>query len=341
MPTDETPQPAPDETQPTAAAPSATQPATARDLWRRLRWLLLLIPLAVLLAGLAGYRSGTKARETARRQALLEIARSQYEQGLLDLEAGRIDLARQRFEYVIRIDPSYPGVIERLAETLVALGAPVVTITPVPTPTPNLAPVADLFDQAQAAFVEQDWTRVIDTLLALRAKDPEYRSVEADGMMYLALRNRGLQRIRYEWQLEAGLYDLSRAERFGPLDKEAEDWRTSARYYLLANTYFGLDWGMATDMFFSICVPAGLWDSCDRTTQAAQRYAEQLDAMPSACQAFDAYKEWEWPPDYPVLQPVYDVARTVEDECRASQPPPATPTETPTPTPEGPPPPGG
>lgn len=301
---------------------------------RRLLWLLLVIPLAVLAAGLIGYRDGIRARQAAQRQALLEVARTQFEQGLADLEARRYDLARQRFEYVIRIDPTYPGVMERLAEVLVLLGAAAPTITPVPTPTPNQAPVADLFEQAEAAFLEQDWTRVIDTLLALRAKDPRYRAVEADGMMYLALRNRGLHRIRHEWQLEAGLYDLSRAERFGPLDKEAEDWRVSARYYLLANTYFGLDWGMATDMFFNICVPARLWDSCERAGQAAQRYAEVLQAMPDACEALRAYEEWEWPGDYPVLQPLYDVIHILEDRCQVSQPPPTTATETATPTPE-------
>lgn len=301
---------------------------------------MLLIPLAVLAAGLAGYRDGTRARQAARQQALLEIARAQFEQALADQEAGRYDLARQRFEYVIRIDPTYPGVIERLAEVLVAMGAAAPTITPAPTPTPNLAPVAELFEQAEAAFAGQDWTRVIETLLTLRAKDPQYRAVEADGMMYLALRNRGLHLIRYAWELESGLYDLSRAERFGPLDKEAEDWRTSARYYLLANTYFGLDWGMATDMFFNICAPAGLWDSCDRAGQAAQRYAEQLEAMPDACEALRTYEEWEWPGDFPVLQPLYDMAHILEDRCRASQPPPPTPTETPTPTPEASPGPG-
>ncbi len=328
-------------TRPSAAAEALEQPPASPVPKRRLLWLVPIIPLVVLLTALAGYRDGIKARQAAHHQALLDIAKAQFEQGLADLEAGRYDLARQRFEYVIRIDPSYPGVIERLAEVLVAMGAAAPTITPAPTPTPNLAPVAELFDQAEAAFAEQDWTRVIDTLLALRAKDPQYRAVEADGMMYLALRNRGLRLIRYEWQLEAGLYDLSRAERFGPLDKEAEDWRTSARYYLLANTYFGLDWGMAADMFFNICVPAALWASCDRVAQAAQRYAEQLGAMPDPCAALQAYEEWEWPSDFPVLQPLYDAARTLDDRCRASQPPTPTATETPTPTPEAPPGPGG
>jgi len=45
--------------------------------WRRVRWLLLLIPVAALLAGLIGYLSGTGDRAAAQEQAVEEMARSQ------------------------------------------------------------------------------------------------------------------------------------------------------------------------------------------------------------------------------------------------------------------------
>jgi hypothetical protein len=321
-----------DSTQPVPTQPVITQPSA----WRRLRWFVLLIPAAVLLAGAAGYRVGGRQQQAARRQAVAEIARQQYELAAQDLQAGRFQLAAGRFEYVIRLDPSYPEASARLIEALVAIEEPIASATVAPTPTPNLAPVEELFAQAQAAFAAEDWTRVIDTLLALRAKDPTYHAADADGMMFAALRNRGLYRIRIEWQLEPGLYDLSLAERFGPLDKEAEDWRASARFYLFADTYMGLRWGEATDLFFQICAPAALWDSCDRAAEAAQRYAEQLLAMTDACAAQQEYEQWGWPADYPILQPVYDAGAEVASACAASrQPPPAT--ETPTPTPGGPP----
>ena len=331
-----------EETQPTPAVredstqPVATQPAIGQpSRWPRLRWFALLIPAAVLLASAAGYLVGGRQQQAARQRAVAEIARQQYELGAQDLQAGRFQLAAERFEYVIRLDPSYPEASARLIEALVAIEEPLASATPAPTPTPNLAPVEELFAQAQSAFADEDWTRVIDTLLALRAKDPAYRAADADGMMFAALRNRGLYLIRIEWQLEPGLYDLSRAERFGPLDKEAEDWRTSARFYLYADTYMGLDWGEATSLFLRICAPAGLWDSCDRAAEAAQHYAEQLLAMTDVCAAQQEYEQREWPPDYPILQPIYDAGAQVADACAATQAPPAT--ETPTPTPGGPP----
>jgi tetratricopeptide (TPR) repeat protein len=308
--------------------------------WRRVRRFLLLIPALALVAGVAGYFGGVEERDATRQAAVTAIAQAQYDQGLADLAAGRYSMARQRFEYVIRLDPGFPGAADRLVEALVNLDVPTTSAGPTATPTPNLAPVQELFTQAQAAFAEGNWTRTIETLLALRAKDPAFRAVEVDGLMYASLRSRGLDLIRTEWQLEPGLYDLSRAERFGPLDKDASDWQTSARYYLQANSYMGLRWGLSTDLFLDICVPAGLWDSCNKTTLAAQRSAEQLTAMADAdpCGIQAEFEQWGWPLDLPILQPVYDVVGAAAEECIRRNPPPTptpevTPTETPTSTP--------
>jgi tetratricopeptide (TPR) repeat protein len=321
----------PDREEITDTQPSPSSPSPSPGPWHRVRWLLLLIPIAALLAALVGYLSGASAREAARENAVLDMAQSQFELGLADLEAARYELARQRFEYVIELNPAYPGAAELLVEALVHIQEPVALATSAPTPTPNLAPVEEIFAQAEEAFAAGEWTRVIDTLLAARAKDPTYRAIDADGMMYVALRNRGLHLIRNDWELEAGLYDLSRAERFGPLDKEAEDWRFSARYYLLANSYFGLNWGLSSDLFLELCVPAAVWDSCDRASVSIERYADQLDEG-DPCEAVREYEAWEWSPDLPILQPVYDVVALMTDRCAAqSAPPPVTET----PTPEG------
>ncbi len=317
----------------TDTQPSPPPPPTPGG-WRRVRWFLLLIPAAGLLAGLFGYLSGTGDRVAARQQAVEEMAQSQFELGTADLQAGRYDLARDRLEYVIQLDPSYPGAAELLVEALVHIQEPVAFVPSAPTPTPNLAPVEEIFAQALEAFAAEDWTRVIDTLLALRAKDPTYHAVDADGMMYAALRNRGLLLIRNDWQLEAGLYDLSRAERFGPLDKEAEDWRFSARYYLLANSYFGLNWGLSSDLFLELCVPAAVWDSCDRASRSIEQYADELDEVPDPCEAVRQVEAWEWSADLPILQPVYDVVTLMTDRCAAqSAPPPVSETPTPEVTP--------
>ena len=327
-------QPQPAATQPTGAIPASP----FRLAWRRLRKLLLVIPVVALLAGVFGYVGGRAQRRAAQEQAEAVLASDQFAQGLDDLQAGRFTLARQRFEYVIRLNPAFPGAADRLVEALVQIEAPIQGGALIPTPTANLAPVEELFTQARTALAEGDWSRVLDTLLALRAKDAAYRAVEVDGMMYVALRNRGLDRIRNQWQLELGLYDLSRAARFGPLDKEATDWQTSAALYLQANSYIGLRWDLSTDLFLDLCI-AGVWDSCDKLAAAVPGYAEDLmgwmDEDPCLVQA--EFDSWGWPVDLPIMQPIYDAVARNNEECVRLHPSPTailTPTETPTPTPE-------
>ncbi len=300
--------------------------------------MLLLVPLAAVIAGLFGYFGGQAQREQAQAQALAALAGEQFAQGMDDLQAGRYSLARQRFEYVIRLDPAFPEAADRLVEALSHIQTPIQGGAATPTPTVNLAPVEELFDQARAALSQADWTRVLDTLLALRAKDPAYRAVEVDGMMYVALRNRGLDRIRNQWQLELGMYDLSRAARFGPLDKDATDWQTTAGLYLQANSYIGLRWDLSIDLFLDLCL-AGVWDSCDKLATAVPNYADFLLGLmdEDPCTAQSMFDSWGWPVDMPVMQPIYDALATTNAECARLNPtaaPEPTPTETPTSTPE-------
>ena len=236
-------QPNPSSTQPTSAAPRRL---------RWLRWLVLVLVLALVAGSVSGYLAGSSQRRAARQQAFSAQAKEQFELGLQDLNAQRYELARQRFEYVIQIDPGYPGVIDQMAAVLVALHAPTSTPIALATPTPNNAPVEQLLTEAKAAIDSGDWTTAIDTLVALRAKDGAYKAVEVDGLLYAALRNRGVQRISKEGALAEGLYDLSRAERFAPLDRDADNWRSWAELYLTADSFMGLNWAEATRLFAQV-----------------------------------------------------------------------------------------
>lgn len=322
-----------EQTQPSQSASEPTQetqspPASERSrLWKVLRWFLLIIPAALIIAAASGYFAGVNQLEIDRRRAVAEQADEQFKLGIEDLAAGRFEVARQRFEYVIRLDPSHPDAAERLAEALLALNAPATAPTPISTPTPNLAPVEDLFDQAKAAYDNQDWSGAIDTLIALRAKDPSYRAVQVDGLLYGALRARALHLIRAEWNLEQGLYDLARAERFGPLDSEAVSWRTSARLYLSANSNMGLKWPQATNDFLELCL-AGLWDSCDKLSTAADAYADFMRETTEFCATSEQYTLWEFPPDIPALARVYEFGTYLVDRCEELTAPPPEPTLT-------------
>jgi tetratricopeptide (TPR) repeat protein len=322
-----------------AEATQPTPPPSRRRLWRVLRWYVLLLVAAVLAAAAVGYTAGQNQRRTLLAATLARAADEQFQLGVDDLEAGRFELARQRFEYVIRLDPGYPNAAQRLAEALVGVGGPLATPVPAATPTPNLAPVEDLFTQALAAHLNGDWDLVIDTLLALRAKDATYRAVEVDGMMFSALRNRGLKRIRSEGLLEEGLYDLSLAERFGPLDSEAEEYRGWARMYLLANSFFGVNWAEAVYYFGQVyfAAPYITTDVYLKYAIASNRHGDELIAAGEPCDAEELYEQsllaWENPDLVPTATEAHD---RCEDERRPPPPeetptPAETPTETPTP----------
>jgi hypothetical protein len=199
--------------------------------------------------------------------------------------------------------------------------------------------VEDLFTQALAAHLNGDWDVVIDTLLALRGKDAAYRAVEVDGMLFSALRNRGLKRIKSEGLLEEGLYDLSLAERFAPLDSEAEEYRGWARLYLLANSFVGVNWAEAVYYFGQVylAAPYITTDVYLKYAIASNRYGDELILANDPCAAEDLYGQsllaWENPDLIPTATQAHDMCE------EANAPPPAvatptvaeTPTETPTP----------
>lgn len=323
----------------TTPTPSAKAP-------RRRRWIWL-IPLAlgvVLLAAAAGYQVGIGQRQQAREAAVDLSADEQWRLALEDLAAGRYELARQRIEYVIRLDPTYPEAAQRLAEALVGLRSPRPTLLPAATPTPNLAPVEDLFNQASAAFTAEDWDLTIETLLTLRAKDFNYRAVEVDGLLYAALRNRGIDRIGRQGLLEEGMYDLSRAELFGPLDVEAENWRSWADLYLLANSYMGANWAQAVYYFSQVYVVAPYLknDAYIKYAISSQAYGDLLVSVGDPCEAKEYYEQsllaWENGTLVPTATEAYDLCEEVGEQ--EEEPPEDTPTpegEVPmeTPTPDG------
>ncbi len=246
------------------------------------RWMVIVIGVTLLgmiaaLSALLGYRRGIVIRQSAESTQVALAAAEQYELGLQDMQNGDYVLARQRFEYVIRIDPSYPGVVEQLAKVLKELNTtatPTLIPTPTLSPTPDLRGVQELFDQAQQHLLNSEWSQAIETLLTLRKNDPTYRTVDVDGMLFLALRQRGEDKILLEADLEGGMYDLTLAERFGILDEDAKGLMTWTSLYITGASFWGLDWEQAV-YYFSQVAPQmpGLRDGSGLTARERYRLA--------------------------------------------------------------------
>ena len=272
---------------------------------RSLSWpLLITISLAALLliaaaSAFGGYLSGINERTNFEITQVAQQVSEQYQLGLEDLEAKRYELARQRFEYVIRLDPSYPGVTEQLALVLLEINTtatPTQVPTPTLTPTPDMRGVDELFSQSQILLADGKWTEAIETLLKLRKDEPDYQTIKVDSMLYVALRNRGVDRILREGDLEGGTYDLALAEKFGPLDVEASNMRTWADLYKTGASFWGLDWGQSAYYFGQIIVVApNLRDNTNMTAAerfriATIKYGDVLAANKEWCLAQEQYE---------------------------------------------------
>ncbi len=293
-----------EETRPTRFEPPFEPPAAAPRPPSR-RWMLVALFGLVLLALIAltsvygGYLSAIQQRTAFQATRSATEAQAQYALALVDIETKNFSQARQRLEYIIQIAPDFPGVADKLAEVMVAMS---ITATPTPQPTPVPSPTLDLRDReelylkARELMAGSDWSTAIDTLLSLRKKDPTYLAVEVDGLLFVCLRNRGVDKISRHADLEGGTYDLSLAEAFGPLDVEARNWRDWAELYIRGASFWGVDWEKAVFYFAEIAnIAPNLMDSSqipatERYYQALVKYGDWLMAQARWCDAQAQYE---------------------------------------------------
>ncbi|MCL4528570.1 MAG: hypothetical protein M1282_04065 [Chloroflexi bacterium] len=305
------------------------------------RWLpILLSILGVIvllgLGGLGGYWSGIGDRQAAQSQIIDKQLLEQFQYALVDEQFGRYDTAKQRLEFIIQNNPNFPGVQAELAKVLVQSAIPTNTPTPTLTPTPDLRGEQALFDTAQQLITAGDWANAITELDRLRKQDPNFNTSQVDGMYYFALRNYGVALIQ-AGNLEGGIYQLTLAERFAPLDRDANGMRDGARIYIEAAAFFGSDWKTSANLFQQVASGwPSMWDGTMTASQRYQislmRYGDQLFAQSRFC---DAYQEYQAAASIAALDPT--AAKNSNQAYQQCYPPTATaaPTEEP-PTTTGP-----
>jgi tetratricopeptide (TPR) repeat protein len=326
---------------PDAAAPQPPKKAPRKKSGRRwskkeLRWLL--VPLAgmagllliALISAFGGYTAGIGLRRDAESTQVARSAEQQFQLGLQDMEQGNYFRARQRFEYVIQLAPNYPGATEKLAEALLYLNAtatPTLVPTPTVTPTPDTRANDELFSQAQQAILNSEWDKAIEALLALRGNDAAYRPVDVDGMLFLALRNRGRDRILKENNLESGIYDLTLASNFGPLDAEAAGLKSWTQLYITGASFWGIDWGQAVEYFQQVApnmpnlMDGSKMTATERLRVALFEYGNTLAQQGQFCKALNYYEQsYAIAPD-PQVQTAYEQAAKACEGGGAAQTP--------------------
>lgn len=286
-----------------------TQPVKKKSSGRFGFIIALILMLGALVSGsMGGYNWGITQRLEADQGTKTKSLGEQFTLAQEDFLARRYELARQRLDFILRQDPNYPGAKELFTQALVELAitaSPTVTSTPTLTPTPDVREQETIFAQAQAQLASSDWEALTITLDTLRKKDQAYRAAEVDGMYYVALRNRGVAKILgtgpYQTapNLEGGMYDLTVAERFGPLDGQADGMRNFARMYILGASFWGLDWGQAVNYFGQVYrFTPNLRDGSNMTATERYRsallyYGDQLAAAQKEKDRCMALPQWE------------------------------------------------
>jgi tetratricopeptide (TPR) repeat protein len=268
-------------------------------------WVITGILVTILLGvvgAVLGYYNAVQMKQSQQSIAVKYNATTQFQLGLQDIQAGRLEMARSRFEYVIELDPSFPGAQDKLAEVMLQI-AMIKTPTPQPTattaftPTPDMRGTEEIFNQAWSYYVNKDWEKTIETLDALRRTDLKYRALDVDGMYYIALRFRGIDKIIQQGSLEPGMYDLALSESFAPLDREAASFRNWARYYVTGASFWEIDWLKVLDYFgqISAALPnlrdGSGWTAMERYRIASMRYGDQLSKAGQYCDARDYYQQ--------------------------------------------------
>ena len=258
-------------------------------------FLNLLIFLLIIGIGIfGGYQSGIGIRQKAQESLVTQQLSDQFSRALVDLQFGNYGAAQTRLEYIIGINPSFPGAMEKLTEVMVLSSIP--TATPVVSPTPELIVDETNYDgllaQAKQLIAAGQWQNTMVVLDTLRRKDPSFHTVEVDGMYYFALRNLGVDFIQ-AGNLEGGIYELTLAERFAPLDNTAHVLRDSARSYINAASFWELDWKLSAE-YFAQLNGSGIWDGTMTATEryriAAIRYGDQLYGEEKYCAAYEQYQ---------------------------------------------------
>jgi len=274
-----------------------TQPIkpVKKSRWKSILLSILVFILVIALGGFGGYSSAIAARKSAEKETVTQQLTDQFSYALVDIQFGRYDAARQRLQFIISHDPAYPGAAEKLTEVTILSNVPTPTATPTLTPTPDFSGAENAFQRAQQLILAQDWPAALEAVDTVRKLDQSYKTAQVDGMYYFALRNQGYDLITKQGNLEGGIYYLTLAERFGPLDNSSRGLRDGARQYVIGASFWELDWQQASNYFFEVSAGyPSLWDGTMTAAQryyfASMRYGDELFALEQYCAAYEQYQ---------------------------------------------------
>ena len=115
------------------------------------RWQSVLIGIVgvivlLALAGFGGYESAIATRTQAKSNWSMSNLMDQYKLALVDEQFKRYDDAKQRLNFIIQNDPSFPGAQTEMTKLLIIMSIPTATADADPHADPRCArPAGDVY----------------------------------------------------------------------------------------------------------------------------------------------------------------------------------------------------
>jgi tetratricopeptide (TPR) repeat protein len=236
----------------------------------------------IVAAGMGGIYTGLQDRQTD----VQARADRFYQEGLANRTAGKLQLAKADFEYVLKINPDYPGAREQLVQLTELL-----TVKPTPTFAAEVNVTQQLYQTGTEAYQQKKWKKAIEVLSQVRVIDPAYEQANITDMIYQAALTYGLQLLA-EDRLEESIAYLDQAAYLKPLPAEAESEVQYARMYITARDYWNVNWEKAIESFGELYqVGPGYRDTFARYVDAYIQYGEERTRAGDPCSAQTQYDE--------------------------------------------------
>ncbi len=235
----------------------------------------------IAAAGVGGVYTGLQDRK-ADEQAQ---ANKFYQEGLTNRTAGKLQLAKADFEYVLKINPNYPGAREQLTQI-----SDLLTVKPTPTFAAEVNVTQQLYQTGVEDYNQKNWKKALEVLTQVRVIDPTYEKDQIAQMIYQAALTYGLELLK-EDRLEEAIAYLDQAAYLKPLPAEAESEAQYARMYITARDYWNVNWEKAIESFGELYkIGPGYRDTFARYVEAYVQYGDERTRAGDPCAAQTQYE---------------------------------------------------
>jgi tetratricopeptide (TPR) repeat protein len=236
----------------------------------------------ITAAGLGGVYAGLQDRKADEQTQADKF----YQEGLANRTAGKVQLAKADFEYVLKINPNYPGAREQLTQIVDLL-----TVKPTPTSVIQVNVTQQVYQTGVDAYNQTNWQKAIDILSQVRVLDPSYEKDRIAQMIYQAALTYGLGLLK-EDRLEEAIAYLDQAAYLKPLPADAEAEAQYARMYITARDYWNVNWEKAIESFGELYkIGPAYRDTFARYVEAYIQYGDERTRAGDPCAAQQHYEE--------------------------------------------------